>query len=342
MESSRFQVEVERIGPEQALAFWTGATRTTVFTHPEVLARTSREVRWWLATESGEPAWVWPVCVHADGRVAPPELCYYVGPFRVSHPDRSPRRRLMRDVAVQQALLNALSREYGRLAWSTMPGEHELRPWLWYGGEGRHPVAYPRYTAVLDALGSATTEDLLRRFASDRRSDIRLAAGKQPVLLPPARMGRIKELYRDTLAATGAAEVADRRLAEVEALAKLAEDGHGRVMTFGMGEDGIERAVWIVLFAKGRACEVLGASDHAWRDSRLNAYGRLHCILAAQAMGADRYDFTGANSPQRGSDKHSYGAEPELFFDLTLGSSGGDHYHLGHSGTGTLPTPTRT
>jgi hypothetical protein len=327
MESRRFQVEVERIGHEQALEYWTDASRTTVFTNPEVLARTSREVHWWLATESGAPAWAWPVCIHADGRVAPPELCYYVGPFRIGPPERSPRKRLLRDVAVQHALLNALSREYGCLAWSTMPGEHELRPWLWYGGDGRHPVACPRYTAVLDALGSATTEDLLRRFASDRRSDIRLAANRRPVLLPPASAERIQELYRDTLAATGAAEVAERRLAEVEALAGLAAEGHGRVMTFGMGEDGIARAVWIVLVAKGRACEALGASDQAWRDSRLNAYGRLHCILAAQAMGADRYDFTGANSPQRGSDKHSYGAEPELFFDLTFESSGADLYH---------------
>jgi hypothetical protein len=320
MESRRFQVEVERIGYEQALEFWTGASRTTVFTHPEVLARTSYEVHWWLATESGKPAWVWPLCIDAQGRVAPPELCYYVGPFRIGQPERSPRKRLMRDVAVQEALLDLLSRDYGRLAWSMMPGEHELRPWLWYGAEGRRPVAWPRYTAVLDALGSASEESLLQRFASDRRSDIRLAAKKRPVRLPAASAGQIKELYRDTLAATGAAEVAERRLGEIEALAELASQGHGQIMTFGMGEDGIARAVWIILLAKGRACEALGAADDAWRDSRLNAYGRLHCIMAAQDMGADRYDFTGANSPQRGSDKHSYGAEPELFFDLTLGS----------------------
>ena len=91
-------------------------------------------------------------------------------------------------------------------------------------------------------------------------------------------------------------------------------------MTFGIGEDDITRAVWILLVAKGRCCEVVSASDRIWRDARLNAHGRLRCILAAREMGADAYDFVGANSPQRGSDKHSYGAEAELYFDLTLDS----------------------
>ena len=30
----------------------------------------------------------------------------------------------------------------------------------------------------------------------------------------------------------------------------------------------------------------------------------------------DIFDFNGANSPNRGDDKHSYGAKENLFFDL--------------------------
>lgn len=318
MNTGNPKIEVAGITAEEALRLWHDAPRTTVFTHPDVLGTVAHGVRWWLASESGRPAWVWPVCVDADGLVTPPELCYYVGPFRIGEPDPSPRRRLLRDMAVQHELLKVLTRVHGRLEWSTTPGEHDLRPWLWHEVDGCRPLAVPRYTAVIDGLVPDGEESLLRRFAYDRRHDARAALAMGPVPLPSVDLERIRALYRETLAATGAAEVAERRLGEVDALVEVAGRGHGRVMTFGIGDDGIARAAWIILVGKGRACEVLAASDPAWRKARLNAYGRLHCIMAAQALGASRYDFTGANSPQRGSDKHGYGAEAELYFDLSF------------------------
>lgn len=321
MEPTRAKVDVKRISAELALELWNRAPRTTVFTHPGVLAATAQGVQWWLALESGRPAWVWPVCTSACGVVGSPELCYYVGPFRVDQGDHSPRGRLARDIAVHRELLGVLSAAHGRLVWSTMPGEHELRPWLWYDVGGRRPLAVPRYTATIDITARTSEEELLQRFSTTRRYEARRAAGKGPVRLPPASTERIRALYRDTLAASGAEDAAERRLGEVKALAELAMQGHGQVVTFGIGDDGVAHAVWIVLVAKGRACEVIGASDPIWREQCLNSYGRLHCIMAAQAMGASRYDFVGANSPQRGSDKHSYGAEAELYFDLALDPS---------------------
>ena len=320
MQSSDFTVEIEEIDDVQALTLWNGVRRASAFTHPEVLGRMAHEVRWWLARESGRPAWLWPACVDAAGHLKAPELCNYVGPIRVSDPDPSPRRRLVRDVAIHAKLLDALVGVFGTLHWSTMPGEHDLRPWLWHVADGRLPVALPRYTAVIDGPLPDSEEGLLDLFSRTRRKETRAASAKGPILLPPAGTDRVKALYRDTLAAQGAAHVAERRMGEVEALVELASRGHGRVLTFGIGDDGIARAVWIILVAKGCAYAVLGASDHAWREARLNACGTLQCIMAARAMGAHRYDFVGANSPHRGSDKHSYGAAAELYFDLRLGT----------------------
>lgn len=320
LHASEFTVELEEIDAGQALVLWNGARRASAFTHPEVLGRLAREVRWWLARESGQPAWLWPACVNAEGHLSPPELCNYVGPIRIGDPDPSPRRRLVRDVAIHAQLLDVLVRDLGTLRWSTMPGEHDLRPWLWHGSAGRRLVALPRYTAVIDGLAQVDEQGLLERFSRTRRKEARAASATGPVILPPAGSDRIKALYRDTLAARGAAHVAERRMGEVEGLVELASRGHGRVMTFGIGDDGIARAIWVILVAKGCAYAVLGASDHAWREACLNAHGTLNCIMAARAMDSQRFDFVGANSPQRGSDKHSYGAETELYFDLTLDS----------------------
>jgi hypothetical protein len=318
MKASDFTVELEEIDDGQALMLWNEVRRASAFTHPEVLGRIAREVRWWLARESGQPAWLWPACVDASGRLKAPELCNYVGPIRIGDPDPSPRRRLVRDAAIHGTMLDALTGVFGTLEWSTMPGEHDLRSWLWHGADGRRPVALPRYTAVIDGPFPDREEGLLDHFSRTRRKEARAASAKGPVLLPAAGADRVKALYRNTLAVQGAAHVAERRMGEVEALVELASRGHGRVLTFGIGDDGIARAVWIILVAKGCAYAVLGASDHAWREARLNAFGTLQCIMAARDMDAQRYDFVGANSPHRGSDKHSYGAEAELYFDLKL------------------------
>jgi lipid II:glycine glycyltransferase (peptidoglycan interpeptide bridge formation enzyme) len=39
-------------------------------------------------------------------------------------------------------------------------------------------------------------------------------------------------------------------------------------------------------------------------------------IETARDRGLKYFDFNGANSPDRGDNKHSYGAEPVLYFDI--------------------------
>lgn len=314
------QVAVERINAGMALDLWERAEHATVFAHPDVLSALAHEVHWWLAKTSGEPACLWPVCVDAEGRVAAPEFAYYLGPFDLARADPSPRRRLLRAVAVQHGLLDVLSSTYGHLAWSTLPGRHELRPWLWFESVGRRPVVRPRYTAVLDRIDALSNADIGLRFGKERRLDLRRAesAGVRKVC-EGVSVARSVDLYLETMTASGAADVGQRRCREVEALCRLVAEGYGTVVACTFRSDAEVRAIWLSLVAKGRACSVLSAADSRWRERDFNAYGRLQAILAARDAGARCYDFNGANSLSRGSDKHSYGAEAELYFDCSFG-----------------------
>jgi hypothetical protein len=314
-----FDVEVERIDAASALPYWESAGQRTVFTHPKVLATLARDVHWWLARVAGQPACLWPVCLDSTGRVAAPEFSYYLGPFDLQPPDPSPRRRLVRAVAVQGGLLDVLTRTYGRLAWSTVPGQHDLRPWLWKNlPQGQALSVKPRYTAVIDGLDGIRESDIARGFGRERQGHLRRSRRLMATTLPCAGPARTKELYRITLAASGAEAVAQRRSREIDALFKVIADGFGFTVSCGHGDDGVVRAVWLILESNGRACEVLGASEPDWRSQGLNAYGRFQAINMARLRGASCYDFNGANSMARGTDKHSYGAEPGLYFDLSV------------------------
>lgn len=311
-------IAVDRIDAATALTHWEAADAATVFTHPEILSAFAPDVHWWLATEAGRPACLWPVCVDHDGHMTRTEFGYYVGPVELGLPEPSPRRRLLRSVAIQHALLAVLTKAYASLRWSTRPGQHDLRPWQWFKAEGRSLSMVPRQTAVLNGLDRLSDSDLLDRFSRTRRYEFRLAEKGGAVILPGIRDTQVQSLYLQTLAAKGAGKLAQRRLGAVESLCALVSKGHGFHVTCGIGGDGVARATWVVLVAKGRACEVLGAADSVWRDRTFNAYGRFHSMIGARARGVSCYDFNGANSLHLGADKHSYGAEAHLYFDMSL------------------------
>lgn len=311
-------VRVERIKAGEALSHWIAAPDASIFTHPSVLSAFTAEVHWWLASEQGQPTCLWPVGLDREGEVVRTEFGYYVGPVWLHAPEPSPRRRLLRSMAVHHALLESLTRAYARVHWSTLPGQHDLRPWQWYHRPGRLLDIRPRQTATLQGLRGSSDAELLGRFSSARRRQFRLAEKGGATVVASPSPERVKDLYMETLAANGAADLARLRFGAVDTLCRLVDAGHGRMVSCGIGSDPTVHAVWLVLAGKGRACEVLGASDARWRALRFNAYGRLHCLIAAREMGATIYDFNGANSPHRALDKHSYRAEAELYFDLSL------------------------
>jgi len=312
------EVSVDPIDATTALQHWQAASQATVFSHPAILASLSHEVHWWLASISGAPACLWPVCLDEQGRSTRPAFCYYVGPIDLSQRIDSPRKRLMREVAVQHALLHVLTRQYPHLLWSTLPGHCDLRSWQWFPAGDRSLSVMPRHTAVIDGLDRLKSEEITTLFSKERQRDLRLARERGAMLIPGIALSTVKEFYIQTLNANGSADLARRRFASLEALCRLVKGGHGFTITCGIAEDGEPHATWLVLLAKGQAHGVLAACDSLWRGKCFNAFGRFHEIERAREYGAVCYDCNGVNSLNNSLNQHSYGAEVTSYFNLSL------------------------
>jgi hypothetical protein len=313
---NQFQVEVERIDPDAALRLWQDADEASVFTHPTILSALCHEVHWWLAMESGKPACLWPVCLDQNNQVCRPDFAYYLGPVQLGREDPSPRRRLLQAVEVQHKLLDVLTDTYGEVRWSTLPGERDLRPWLWFEKHGRHPIAQPRHTAWIEILSRFTGEESLVHFSRERRRQYRNSIKRGAVLLPKITISRAKELYLEAFANNNSSDVALRRMDSIESLFSLVQQGHGYVLSYGLAEDMLPRAFNLALIGKGRANAVIAASDSLWRSRNFRPFSQIHDLIRANAENAELYDYNGANSPLLSSDKHSYGAEVKMYFDL--------------------------
>lgn len=205
---------------------------------------------------------------------------------------------------------------YGTVRWSTLPGERDLRPWLWFEKLARHPTVQPRHTAWIENLSRFTGEESLVLFSRERRRQYRNAVKRGAVLLPEITINRAKELYLEALANNNSYDVALRRMDSLESLFSLVQQGHGYVLSCGLAEDMMPRAFNLALIGKGRANAVIAASDSLWRSRDLRPFSQIHDLIRANAENAELYDYNGANSPLLSSDKHSYGAEVKMYFDL--------------------------
>ena len=61
---------------------------------------------------------------------------------------------------------------------------------------------------------------------------------------------------------------------------------------------------------------IINLIDEKWKKVGLSVFSTFETILSAKKKKFEVYDFNGANSPNRGDDKHSYGALQKLFFEI--------------------------
>jgi hypothetical protein len=98
----------------------------------------------------------------------------------------------------------------------------------------------------------------------------------------------------------------------------LVEEGFGEILAYWQRHDNRLAYVSLLLYGKSEANLVVNLVGSSFRSSGLPAFAIHQSILAAKRRGLDIFDFNGANSPNRGDDKHSYGAGAVLYFDISL------------------------
>jgi len=72
----------------------------------------------------------------------------------------------------------------------------------------------------------------------------------------------------------------------------------------------------LILFDKNSAHLILSLTDQKYKKNGLAAFNIFKSIMFSKKNKKKIFDFNGANSPDRGDDKHSYGSKHKLFFEI--------------------------
>lgn len=298
---------------------WKLSTNATVFSHPNVIEKLSDKTDWWIVKKGEQPICIWPVCLPDGQNVGIPDFTYYTGPMWIDKDYIIPAHRwLSISTQIYEGFIKVFIEKYG-VIWARLPlGLSDIRVFDWWNYHQKNKPRFeirPRYTACINDLGKKNDESIIGDFRELRRREIRRI---QKHGLPKSTKNWTPEdfiqLYDEVFKRQGL-KINKKTFKNIKFLCDLVQNGYGEVIAY---EDhkGVIISALLLLYRNKIANLVLNLTSEDWRDSGLSTWMVYESIKLARDLGNNIYDFNGANSPNRGDDKHSYGATPELYFEI--------------------------
>lgn len=296
---------------------WEKCPYASAFTNPAVLSCLAERVDWWVAKKGNEELCFWPIALN-DGSVQLPLFSYHVGPIWTLAGSRARKgtRSLSAPLSVYNGFLEAFGEYYQNISASLGLDEIDVRAFDWWNfgeADSRRLRVKPRYTAQLDFRNILNEEELIQGYRELRRRELRKARKSLSFIrCSEIDWDILKEMYSQTVdepvESSGISLDKLRALSELDCtrLLVLRDATHPAEVLFAA----------LLLFGHSTANLILNLQNSRLRGRGIGALGIHETLLAAKREGATKFDFNGANSPKRGDDKHSYGAEPRLFFEI--------------------------
>lgn len=314
---------VEQISPEAWAGLLSNSPHRTQFLEPEFIALFGAPVNYWGLDRKGVLVAGVPIIDAAafNSRALP--WCYYQGiAFHQEVWRAAPAKRTQYEIELAQELVTAIAKTQDRFSFSLHPTLRDVRglDWVHYHDPDRPRLQIsPRYTAIVD-LDGADGDSLRAACRSARRQEEGYALDREELLASSdGTLEELTTLYLETFARQDFTPPQ----AERDMLPRYAKyflnAGVGKLLAV-RNRDG--RALAIALIFQ----DYDGAIHVPIVGTGYTRYGGTLLYFAvlddALADGARAVDFNGANSPKRAYFKHSIGAKPVLYFDVSYDAGG--------------------
>lgn len=231
--------------------------------------------------------------------------------------ERTVTSQLSDSTTMLHSAFEVLLQETGGFVCELHPSVTDVRVFDWwnYGGEPKERFSiFPRYSAQLRDLDSRSDDVLLSSMRELRRREIRKAESTGAfAIVENVPVDTFASLRRHTIHSQGESEDAHES-ATMPVLFDLVSTGDAHITGVVDSSSGECVAANLVLDGAGTANLVLNVLKSDYKNAGVGPLATYTALRRSRERGNKTFDFNGANSPQRGDDKHSYGAEPVLYF----------------------------
>lgn len=313
---------ITRLDKSIAEMFWNDVSDATIFTKPSLLEVISHTTHWWGCFSNGNLIAAWPICLNESGNVYNPEFSYYVGPLLSENFLQQPEhRKSSLLVKIYSSFMSKFEENYKNYEFCLDISLLDIRYFLWENHDIKEELKYqisPRFTAHIDSLDMLSETEIQSKFRSVRRQNIKYASqiGFRTVIEKSTPyVDDVISLYQKTLERQ-AIKPNINSLKQIKNL--IIKTPKENLLCVHVHPELTDEIVFfgLILHDKKTANLVLNCTHVQYRDTGLPSFGIYSSIIASKNLGCKRFDFNGANSPNRADDKHSYGAKPKLFFHI--------------------------
>jgi hypothetical protein len=311
-----------------AKKFWNEANSASIFCHPSYLSAMGYVVKYFGAYKGEELLCVWPLIIEQGNILSLPSFSYFFGPFFKQDPKDLPSyKAYSNNLRLINSLIECIILETKNLSFSLLPEFQDIRPFLWWN---YHNPDLPRfkidikYTARLnlDKLNNET--DFQNQFRpDDKRKKIKKLREQ---MLFTTKVNSFKDhkvlikLYEDTLVRTGG-DLMTKDLEDLKKIFSLSQANNSDIScwvieAYSKSSESIA-GFQLLLGSKNVIYAVAQSVKLEYQKLNLNIFLTFESLLFSKLKKYKYFDFNGANSPNRADEKHSFGAVPQSYFEIT-------------------------
>ncbi len=321
---------VKEISSKEALDAWTKTDEASLFCNPEYLKIMNHEVIYLGGFKNNELLAVWPFLRNEMKNNSPPPYSYYFGPFSTyKYYSLPPYKAFKNHLEIYSCLIEEVLRRNEFINFSLSPDFFDLRPFQWWNyneSNKKHFQINIKYTAQYNLSNFNNEEQLLLTFRpDDKRKKFKKLNSRGEFYTDIDKEFNpsfLSELYKETINNSGGI-ISIEELYYLEALMNLTTENFvspiktSVVLLKSKVNDEVH-GFQLLLIGKSKSYAVAQAVTNFARSKSASILLTASSIKYTKTLGCKYFDFNGANSPMRGDDKHSFGAQAYSYMELSL------------------------
>ena len=318
-------LKLEKVTPATAQNFWDNSSEGSFFTNPNFLKKFNEKIDYWLVKKGNEQLCLWPISTKKNF-ITLPLFSYYFGPFWSDYLEKkiSQHSRFSLSMQVYELFLDNFEKKYKNIHFNFPPNNYDVRYFVWKKKfKNKSGISInPKYSAVISDLDKKSMLEVYSSFSTLRRRMIIKAKKEKTILKSNSfKLNEIIELYKSTILRKNK-NVIKKDLTEgikkIRFFYHIYETDKKMISLNGFREKNTKRLISLIMLGNGKYTSnlILNLSDKKYQTTGVTALAILDSIEQAKREKMINYDFNGSNSFIGSYDKHSYGSNYRLYFEI--------------------------
>ena len=321
-DNSNFKIEKTNI--KTAQEFWDSSPEATFFTNPFVISKIEKNLDFWIVQKGNENICLWPICKNSENRTFIPVFFYYFGPFCSNYYYKiSNHSKFLLQLKVLDLFVDRFEKSYKNISTQLHYLHHDLRYFIWKKNKKNNYFSiYPKYSASITEIDKKNEKEIISNFSELRRRMLKKSI-KSNIFEKTKEFEKkeVIDLYKDTIIRKNPKinkKHLNDALEKISIFFSFFKKEKNLISFNGYRNKKNQKLISLIMLGHTKSISnlILNLSHKDWQKTGITALTMLDSIKLSQEMNMKDFDFNGANSFVGSDDKHHYGSNYRMYFEI--------------------------